>query len=216
MRRHRGNLPKIVFVHIPRTGGTTFASLVQPFYGDGFFRDRDTGSNFNYNFKGYLKGKYPDFDFITGHFKAIKYEHLLECDYRFITWVRNPVYRAVSTYKVLKRKNLNGGSPIEHRNLILNQLGLLEFLAQKRTRNQIWNILKGFNLDLFSFVGFTESYDKSLSRFEETFGVKLPKVKKIKNASIYNRSINENEYRILAKYNHRDMDIYNRLVEKWG
>jgi hypothetical protein len=157
----------IVFVHIPKTAGSSFRLAAERQFGpeallfdygpeaaqtsslvkhwiyerqdsEGFRRAVDGGS----------------FRFLSGHFNRDKYADLPGA--RFVTWLRDPVDRLWSSFRHWRRHQGFEGE-------------FTEFLEQPRRQNQQARILGG-RLEGLSFVGLTERYASDLALFNAAFG----------------------------------------------
>lgn len=76
---------EFTFVHIPRTGGTTFGRILETHF-DGVIHDDGDPKN---------PTRFEDYPIIWGHFVADKYKHL---NRPLISFLRDPVERAISDY----------------------------------------------------------------------------------------------------------------------
>ena len=89
---------KIIFLHIPRTGGTTFRDILERFYHSEnvieikkFIESEETIST-------YTKDEQSKIKLIKGHLNFGIHE-LINGDCKYITFLRDPIKRIVSTFK---------------------------------------------------------------------------------------------------------------------
>lgn len=157
----------IVFVHIPKTAGSSFrlaaerhfgpeallfdyggeAAQTSPLVKHWIYERRDA--------EGFREAVASGpFRFLSGHFNRDKYASL--SDARLVTWMREPVDRLWSSYRHWRRHQGFTGS-------------FSDFLEQPRRQNQQARIL-GDRLDGLSFVGLTERYASDLEDFNAAFG----------------------------------------------
>lgn len=169
----------LISVHVPKTGGTSFRHVLETRFGTGLLIDhpwerlpdplngeRLRGSDDE--IRRALRG----ITCIHGHFNVRKYLPLLEVEGiepLFMTWLRDPVERAVSTYFFL-RGNL--GSPMRHsdwerraRDLTMEQF----FADGDYGRDRQYGQLSGLPMDRYAFLGRTERYAESLQVFSHVF-----------------------------------------------
>ncbi|NQX90231.1 MAG: hypothetical protein HRT77_16395, partial [Halioglobus sp.] len=115
---------------------------------------------------------------IHGHFLPLKY--LLLADARptvFITWMRDPIERLVSHYHywyAVYDPDSTDTRPL-HRRVVEEQWSLEQFCLSDAMRNLYSQLLWGFPLERFDFIGITEHYADDLSAFSQAFlGRELP------------------------------------------
>lgn len=182
----------LLFVHIPKTAGTTFQSILRKLYSE---PDRcELYPSWWVAKKGLeLRPKREPFRAVGGHFTygvhtKPEIRPFLEDDIHYVTFLRDPVDRIVSTFNHL----INSDFP-EHRAIITKHPTLEEYLKHKSARNaQTWfitgwrktpirrapNAAVRAAIDLirdrFKVVGITERFDESLVLFAKTFGWDLP------------------------------------------
>lgn len=98
----------IISVHVPKTGGTSFRKILEGFYGTGFQQDCAWVPRPSVMEGPDLQGSdaeireaLHDIRCIHGHFDVKKYMRLMRIDGIkpvFVTWLREPIERAISTY----------------------------------------------------------------------------------------------------------------------
>jgi hypothetical protein len=87
---------KIVFLHIPKTAGSSLTQVLSRRRNAVQFKDGDTA-----DLNAYMMTDLADVDLITGH---LQLPHLLMRDlsgYRFITVLRDPIEREISAYRFI-------------------------------------------------------------------------------------------------------------------
>nr|CAA6829795.1 MAG: Sulfotransferase family protein [uncultured Thiotrichaceae bacterium] len=167
----------LISVHIPKTGGVTFRSLLEHNFKSGLlydYQDRPMSSpTFLRNMKACRQAITPnaslsDYECVHGHFMPFKYKFLKEK--RFSIWFRHPVDRIISRYYYMQR----------HSNFSSNQFDLyirdknisLEDFCEIRHFHNLYNkYLWGVSLECFDFIGITEKYEQSLKRFCNAFEI---------------------------------------------
>lgn len=151
-----------VFVHIPKTAGTSFRIAAEKWFGkrqlifDYGAATRRTSPVFRRYDAGEVTWQKVLADvlnarFVTGHFPINRY--LCEIPLQnFCTFVRDPVERAVSQY--LHHKFHFGYSD-----------AFEVFIEDPRFHNQQCRLLSGVNVEDIGFVGVTEHYAESVFLF---------------------------------------------------
>ena len=202
----------LVFVHIPKCGGTSFAVALKKTFGNEVYRDlsfrkdRNNGiiqltdrseRNYPYRFD-------PDrFSILMGHFTVNKY---LKLRRPVVTFLRDPVERIISYYSVWKTTRRY--HPMnEDKNI---------FWFAERCKNVMWQMTDG-NLDLFDFVGITERHEESMKLMENKLGIRfvITKIKRNKTPEGRKLNFSGRTYRILEEMNQMDRVIYNKALERF-
>ncbi len=168
LRRH-----VLISVHVPKTGGRSFKAVLEHHYGDAFFPDHPWDQKRSFIRRGSkplnwvadwrdLRG----IGCIHGHFDYKKYRALRFSPLvapRFITWLRHPVERALSTYYFLRRLGTPPERRADYETDALNQEP--EQYFRKWARNEMSRQLAGARLSSFDFVGIAEHYEDSIDLF---------------------------------------------------
>lgn len=206
-------MQKMIFVHVPKCGGTTMKGVLQQVYGDGMRGDKTENSSMRlktlgqegkpFNYKNRLWEKYPC---IIGHFSMSKYSTLRQDGWKFATWVRDPVDRIVSIYS--QRRNMGF---MRHMDDFM-ELSLFEFSERI---NDVYKLFLD-RIDLLDFVGFTETYNESLLKLGKFLGHKINLEYERRNITSNKITINEKEREILKSTMDSEYEIYNYLREKFG
>jgi hypothetical protein len=198
----------IVSVHITKTAGHTFNSLLEKWYGKNKilydYEEGRIGLNSN-NVPLNTRGK----EVVHGHFKATLYEGTR------ITWVRDPVKQVLGLYgHAVIRFKLQGYSftNADFYRFLINYEHLFQNVTTK--------YFDGLTLDDFAFVGIVEDWDNSIKRFCKTFD--LPELQKV------NRNINGNKryldfirrldsrvYSTIETYCSKDIELYKEACRRF-
>ncbi|SDE10235.1 Sulfotransferase family protein [Paracoccus isoporae] len=176
----------LISVHVPKTGGTSFRHVLERLFGSGLLIDHpwtnrpaalrgDRLAGSEAEIRHALRG----ITCIHGHFDVRKYRPLLEMGGIapvFMSWLRDPVERAVSTYYFLRSQS---DSPMrdsdwERR---AKSVSLEAFFADGvYGRNRQSGQLEGLDTQQYAFLGRTERYAESMEVFSHVFfgGQSLP------------------------------------------
>ncbi len=195
----------IVFVHIPKTAGSSFRLAAERHYGPEallfdygpeaaqtsplvkhwiYVRQEPEGFR-----EAVASGPYR---FLSGHFNREKYADLPGA--RLVTWMREPVDRLWSSYRHWRRHQGFTGS-------------FSDFLDQPRRQNQQARIL-GDRLDGLSFVGLTERYASDLEVFNAAFGAQLWMLRANEAPSDPTTGPSDEEVARARALNDRDLALY--------
>lgn len=88
--------PRLVFVHSPKTGGTTFHDLLASLYAE----DRVCPERFN-GLKNHPAGMLAHYRLFSGHYDLVSCQ-LIPSEKQIVTFLREPVSRLISLYNFLK------------------------------------------------------------------------------------------------------------------
>lgn len=167
------NRKPIIFVHIPKTGGTSFRKGCESIFStDLILRDYSPTSpetnleitDIVYNESDLWKMSQlvekRKIRFITGHFNANKYAPLFGTTH-LVTFLREPIQRIISEYKHYVRHNGFTGT-------------FKDFYRQPVFINRQYNMVKNMPIPMFGFVGITENYESSLKLLNKKFKLKIP------------------------------------------
>lgn len=212
------NLYPIIFMHIPKTAGTSFRTAARDFYKRrNILRDYGEDSEltsqeimqFIYNNKDVAKLREASLSYklITGHFPAAKYKNIFT-DAPIVTFVRDPVERVVSHYHHLCSS-------------IGLKCSLRDFYLKKQYQNSQAQLLEGVPFSEMGFVGVTDLYEKSLALFNNKYGTKLEYLEMNKGKYTVSKkpSISQDEKEEIAHLNKIDMELYqlakDQIIAAW-
>lgn len=172
----------VIFMHIPKTGGTTLANILEKQYPQGQVLRVPFGNL--HTLKQQLKGSKPAA--VHGHHPFGLHE-LYQGSFHYITMLRDPVDRIISNYYYAAE---NPGNPMHRK---LNQLSFEEFIMSKDEKLQyrISNMQTSFaagkrtpaianvdDLELamenlqrhFSVIGITDMFTESIEVMKKVLG----------------------------------------------
>lgn len=212
----------IISVHIPKTGGRTFRSLLEAHFEDRLFLDYADQPMKKKPFLRNLsavcripqaRSRAKQFDCIHGHFLPVKYI-CSGMDNQFVTWFREPVEREISRYYYWKRQPGGFANKVNIKN---KDISLEEFCRLKCYHNFYTNYLWMFDIKKFSFIGITENYDNSINLFKCMFDVDESLLITRGNINPEKMTVNydiDNDLRnYIREVNQKDYMIYHEAIQ---
>lgn len=164
--------PKLLFIHIPKTAGTSFRLAAQACFGteSSFFdyspnssetsklihQFTDAGQDLYILQQAFKK---HNGIFLSGHIPATKFAPIF-ASLDTITFVRSPVDQVLSHYHHYVRFN-NYQQNLEY------------FINEKRFQNIHTRMLAGRNLEFFGFIGITEYFSQSIRLINDYYNINL-------------------------------------------
>lgn len=160
-----------IFVHIPKTGGTSLREAAAQHYGErrmlydyGAHSAQTSALVMDWvyqrkNLAGFADAvKAGPYRFLAGHFHRVKYDRVFP-DARYLTWMREPRQRLWSMYRHFVRHKDYTDS-------------FETFYRDPRFLNQQSRVM-GASTAGFEFVGVLEHYARSLRELKKVLGVRL-------------------------------------------
>lgn len=161
------NHPRIIFVHVPKAGGTSLAFQFKAILGSGL--------QLNYAHDPVLvetpgEQSYPiSKALVFGHFHPAIYDH---SDAFRITFLRHPVDNLLSIYAFWKTVSYIG-HPL-HTRFLKERPSVIEFCRYEKFRNLMSETFFGnYDMDRFDFIGFDESRVADLACLSRLIGAEI-------------------------------------------
>lgn len=202
----------IIFIHIPKTAGTSFRAAAETWFGkrrilfDYGTHARKTSRVFRDLEEGRLE--WPEVvecvgrsSFVTGHFPVNRYIKDFEkaC---FCTFVRDPVQRMISQY-------------FHHKHKLGYRKGIEAFVEDARFHDHQHRLLSGVSLEEMGFVGVTERYTESIALFNKRYEVGFEVSVSNQRASDAQESeFSESVIDRIRANNPRDLRLYDKAMRK--
>jgi hypothetical protein len=220
----------IVSLHMPKTGGTTFAHFIPKIVRYHFLDYKDKPLADGYE-KRKLDNCHTDYInmlrilklfevspkeivIVHGHFFVTKYITVFP-DAKLVTWLREPVQRVISSYYEWQRWPDMDHS--ECRKMVEEKMSLEEYVCMEKTQNLCTRFLNKVSIREFSFVGITEKFDKSIQLFKSMF---LPELKDVeysrKNEGDKKPRVSKQTRQMIAEYNKDDIELYKESKSKFN
>ena len=203
----------IVFVHIPKTGGTSLRNMLRVAVPEALFLTDYGGSPeaspevreliYGRQALERLRARFDDSHrgiILAGHFRASRYWNSFDAE-SFVTLIRNPVDRVLSDYN----------HAVAHYGYTIS---LREFAQAEERRNVIFKSLADIDLDRFGFIGMMEDFAAATNCLAKFIGAKLPI--RYDNVGDYERTnptscFDPSIRAMIAEFNPDDMEIYEKI-----
>lgn len=205
------NYELLISVHIPKTGGTSFAKILEKVYAEAL--------HFDYPWAPIepslgLRGC------IHGHFSATKYAEMagsLGPRAAMITWLRDPVERAISTYYFLRDLDVTPQKAQPPWEVDAKTLSMHDFFLRGHARNEMVRQLCAAPIENFAFVGITERFEESMRRFSNIMGIEidtsdLPRERRNEGRRSEHYEADQRTLDLLERENYLDIPLYKRAL----
>jgi 4-hydroxybenzoate polyprenyltransferase len=224
----RGMKNRLIFLHIPKTAGTTFHNILdKQFAPENVFTIQvidDAHTNID-KFTSLPKSKRKKIHLLKGHMNFGLHEYMIG-ETKYITLLRDPRERIISFYYyVLQNPNLELFTLIKSNNWSLH-----DFVANvdmKELNNAQLKLISGIedneevmmekaieNINNhFSFVGITEYFDESLKRLQKIYGWDISEYisHKVNDSRPKLDDIDPKTIKLIDEKNHGDILFYEKI-----
>ncbi len=225
----------LIFLHLPRTGGTTLRDILSKQYSDHETFENKTLLDTDENFNESLVNQMSRYNLIKGHVYFGVHTFIPQtCSY--FSMMRNPVERTISVYNYIRKRSnhpyhdLANSLSIEKfiesgENIMVNN-GQTRLIAGRETSLNIpFNKLNKSHLeiaknninDYFLLIGLTERYDetilllKHMLRWDTPYYSIANAVRRVQKTDEMDPVIVD----IIKQYNQLDIELYNYANKKF-
>ncbi|BDQ33027.1 sulfotransferase family protein [Pseudodesulfovibrio portus] len=221
----------LLFLHIPKTAGTTLNAVLDANFAPGSVLDLYTAEQHR-AIRDITYDGLAEYDLIRGHIFVQDYDELLDgpVPVRMFTFLRDPVQRVISEYFFLKRW------PKSHLHKYLNEnnVSLIDYVTsdigvlRRRGSNNMTNSLSGTKShspgerlrtawhhlsERFACFGILERFDESLLMLAATAGFSETFYERQNVRAVdADRIVTPAELDVIAEYNRLDVRLYEMAV----
>lgn len=218
---------RIFFLHIPKCAGTTLHAIIERNYEPEEIFTVPSVSWSDQNFRA-LRDEWPQekkdkIKVVKGHMLYGWHEAFQGDEYTYITLLRKPIERVISYYMYVRSST----GHYMHGNA--QSMRLEEFVSSGvtiETSNHMtrhiacglsWNALARAkkNLERFSVVGFTESFDDGYRQMAQRFGWSIEPYKRL-NTTPLKTGVGDETLEIIAEHNRLDIELYQYARGEFG
>jgi hypothetical protein len=216
----------LIFLHLPRTAGTTFASILRRLYGPDAVLEL-YGAGPEEGWDALAPEAAARIRVVTGHFAFGVHERLPQPS-RYITFLRDPVDRVISHYRYVRSQ------PGHDLHDAAMRFGLAEYVEScgayepNNDQTRLWagTELGPSNAEMLpaaernlagAVIGLTEAFDASIVSMSRTFGWRLPfYVRRNATPDASSGALDPEVREHIRSRNALDAELYDHAVERFG
>lgn len=196
---------ELVSVHLPKTAGSTFRSVLEHTYGD------DLAPVYG---GARLDGRAVRA--VHGHFAPAQFWSAARRA-RMIMWMREPAERLASYYDFWRQVPYGAGNDV-HDEFLRREMSFDDFVRWAPIVSEFESLyLRGVDgPDDFDFIGFTERFDDDLDRLARLMGWTLDTAPAVVNRTGGERTTVDAAQRVLVERHHAvEVDFHRRARERF-
>lgn len=214
-----------ISLHLPKTAGSSFRAALEQTFGHHLLKDYQGSGISLPQYKRHQKALQQaqtiatnglqNVECVHGHFLPFKYLLLDDTTpLTFITWMREPVSRAISHYYYWQRNYNSETSAPHHKKVIEERWSLEKFCLSLEFQNIYCQYLWAFPLEYFSFIGITEHYDKDVKYFSDNFLRKALPVLKVNTGTLAEEiPLSKKALKKIQLFHQKDITLYQKALE---
>lgn len=226
-----GRSDKIIFLHVPKTAGTSFRQVIEQVY-----PGKRCAFVYSHEFRHHrrqrmaLRAEVEGAEVLYGHL-SYGVHRLLRVEGRYVAFVRNPIDRVHSFWRHQAR------SPgMQYHRDIANGMTLVDLLRSgecPQVTNHVTQILAGRQFkpkqarsmlakafdhldNHFVEVGIAEYMDESVARIAEKLAWKTHPLAPWLNVDPTSFTIDQETRAEIVRFNGLDIELYNRVLQRAG
>lgn len=222
MNNDRTEHTTLIFLHIPKTAGTTFARILRRYYSRNQMRHFSDAAE-RQEFLTLPDSEKRRYRVLHGHMEFGIHEHLSQ-PFTYLTFLRDPLERAISLYYFVREQPENRNYE-KVQQLPLDEFVANEFRAQHLDDRQT-RLLSGVHTDgpctpdmleqakhnlaaHFSMIGLTERFDEAVIMARRQFNWPRPfYYKRLVSNRPQVEQLPESVLAVLRDYNQFDLQLY--------
>jgi len=227
---------KIIFLHIPKTAGTSMNTIIWNQYKSSTIFHVNSISHGKDMINKLVQTK-DSTNVVVGHY-SFGLHNYLDTNAKYITLLRNPIDRVISIYYYIKRDTKNK----DYKKIVGENISLKEFILNDEYFTQVYNsqtkLIAGVaicalkekiteqtfitakeNLDKYFLVaGLTERFDETILMMKKELNWSYPVFVKqnITKKSDKKAVITEELKQLIIERNEYDIKLYNYVTEKFN
>lgn len=225
----------LIFLHLPRTGGTTLRDILSKQYPERKTFENKTLLDTDENFNNSKINELSHYNLIKGHVYFGVHKYISQSS-KYFSMMRDPVERTISSYNYIKKRS---NHPFYN---LANELNLIDFIecgqnimvnngqtrliaGRDTSLNVPFNKMDSSHLEMaktnineqFLLVGFTERYDETILLLQHLLQWKTPyysianAVKRVQKTD----ELDSNIISLIKHYNQMDIELYKYANKKF-
>ncbi len=206
----------ILFIHIPKTAGTSFRIAAEEYFGkENTFYDYTLLSDetskeiktaiydANDLYQLYSMISKSEDSFLSGHYSVEKYDRVYSA-LNIVSFVRNPIEQVISHFN-------------HYKNYHNYKKEFVDFMKEPRFRNTQHSMLHRRPLAYYGFLGLTEEYATSIEMFNALYGTELlPIYANTKSeGSLKIEDIDKKTQDQIKRLNSKDIKLYESIKKQF-
>lgn len=208
---------ELISIHIPKTAGRSFLSILKAQYGEGSVAhfEKKNYSDKKRAAEQFKRSLTENSRVIHGHlhYKEIEDVHK-KYNSRVIAWLRNPVDRVISNYSFFKKRI--SLSPEDAEMQRRSDVTLIEYANQEESRNRMSKFIQGIEPKDFYFIGITEHFERDIVELGELLNwspLQIPRINDNREFKDGLPVVTEAEIKLIEELNKEDISLYESVVK---